>query len=399
MILVEKHIVSKNNNLYSEIDNLALKSKNLYNKANYVIRQSFINDKLYLNYNTIQKIAQDEKWDEYYCLPAKVSQQTLMLLDKNWKSFFKSIKDWGKHKSKYLGRPKLPKYKDVKSGRNIVIYSNQAISYKKEGYVKLSKTNIEIKTNLKNINQVRLIPRYGHYVVELVYEKQEEELKHSDNLIGIDLGVNNLCTITSNFDSPKIVNGKPLKSINQYFNKSKSDLQSKLKSRQFTSNRIEKLTFKRNNKINHYLHNVSKWIIDYCLTNNVSKIIIGKNVNWKQDVNLGSKTNQSFTQIPFTNLISMITYKAQLQGISIIMTEESYTSKCSFIDNEDICKHDDYLGKRVKRGLFRSKDKKLINADVNGSFNIIRKVIPEFSYEIVRNRGFVVNPKLVEISV
>lgn len=380
MRLVEKHNISANHKYFKEIDNLSFLSKNLYNQANYIVRQSFIFDNKYLNYNEIQK--QLTNGIDYKALPAKVSQQVLILLDKNWKSFFASVKDYSKYPEKYLGRPKLPKYKKKLKGRNILIYTIQAISKKelKKGIIKLSGTNINIKTDKQNIQQVRVVPRNNEYVIEIVYEKAEENLNlNKENFVSIDIGLNNLATITSNKINPLIVNGSVLKSVNQFYNKEKARLQSFIGDKG-TSNRINKLTNKRNKKISDYMHKASRYIINQCLINDLGTIIIGKNENWKQDINIGSKNNQNFVNVPHSTFIQMIEYKAKLLGIKVIITEESYTSKCSFIDNEPLIKQVKYLGKRVKRGLFKSADGIKINADVNGSLNVARKVIPNVNF-------------------
>jgi len=386
MQLVERHIIKKNSRYFKECDNLSFLSKNLYNRANYIIRQNFIeNDNGYLNFFDINRIMVDSKDENYISLPRKVSKGTLRILDKNWKSFFNSIKDYKKNPKKYFGRPKLPKYKDKKNGRNIVHYEKGAVSKRKlvkESIIFLSQTNIEIKTKIKyeELVAVRIIPKYEHYVIEVIYKKEiENYFLDSDNVLGVDLGINNLATVATSTGQTFILNGKPIKSINQFYNKRRAKLQSKLKGNQFKTNRINKLTNKRNNKINDYLHKASKHIIDYCLAYNIGKIVIGNNKNWKQSINLGKRTNQNFTQIPFSKFIQMIQYKAEMVSIEVLITEESYTSKCSFLDNEEIKKHETYKGKRIKRGLFKSSNGILINADVNGAFNIIRKVVPLFN--------------------
>jgi putative transposase len=184
-----------------------------------------------------------------------------------------------------------------------------------------------------------------------------------------------------------------LKSINQYFNKEKSRLQSFIGD-QGTSRRITRLTNKRNKKVSDYLHKASRYIINLCCRKDIGKIIIGKNKQWKSGIEIGRVNNQNFVSIPHAQFIQMIEYKAKLFGIEVILAEESYTSKCSFIDNEKICKHENYLGKRIKRGLFRTFNNIVINADVNASFNIARKVIPRFNVKELNEEieGFVVNP-------
>lgn len=185
-------------------------------------------------------------------------------------------------------------------------------------------------------------------------------------------------TVTSNEKGvkPLIINGKPLKSMNQYYNKVKARCQSELPKGVFSSKRINELTFKHNCKINDYLHKATNKIIQFCLSNGMNTLVVGYNEFWKQKVNLGKVNNQNFVQIPFEKMLFMLKYKCERHGLNITMHEESYTSKCSFLDVEEIKRHDDYLGARIKRGLFRSGSGALINADVNGSYNIIRKVFP-----------------------
>jgi len=344
---------------------------------------------------------------DYRQLPAKVSNGVLRLLDKNWKSFFAAIKDYKKNPFKYLGRPKLPKYKHKFKGRYIVPYEKKAISKReliKNNRIRLSKTNIYIKTKVdyESLQSARIVPRLGHYVVEIIYNKKvvNHELNY-DNKIGIDLGVSNFASVGATTGDKFIINGRPLKSINQYFNKVKSELQSKLKPGQFNSFRINKLTNKRNNKINNYLHKASKYIIDYCLTNNIGTIVIGKNLNWKQDINLSKSNNQNFVSIPFAIFIEMIQYKAELESIEVIITEESYTSKCSFVDNESLEHHKKYLGRRITRGLFSSVKRIKINTDINGAFNMIRKVFPLFNFNELKYgiEGVAVHPVIVNLSL
>lgn len=415
MRLVERHSINENHKYYDELDKLSFKSKNLYNHANYLIRQDYF-EKLknnsisstsnYLKYFDLFHIIKSSK--DYKELPAKVSNSILQILDKNWKSFIKSRNDYYLEPNKYLGKPKMPKYKHKEDGRNILIYDKQALNKKhlKEGFIKLSLTKIKISTRIDFdlIKQIRVIPSLNEYIIEIVYEKEvKEKTIDKSNILAIDLGVNNLCTITTNIkkQSPIIINGRPLKSINQYYNKEKAKLQSFIGEKK-TSKRIRKLTSKRNNKVSDYMHKTSKIVIDFCKTNKIGQIVIGKNKEWKQDVNIGSKNNQNFVGIPFNTLISKIKYKAELENIKLDVIEESYTSKCSFVDNEAICKHETYQGKRIKRGMFKTSSGMLINSDVNGSFNILkkyttkRKEVEEYKYSI---EGIAVSPfKILKIS-
>ena len=396
MQLVERHIINKNSEFYSECDSICFKSKNLYNYANYLIRQEFIqtskdkenglvNNANYFNYNSINRKLIDLKQFDMYELPIKVSNQTLMVLDKNWKSFFRSIKDYMKNPSKYNGKPSLPHYLDKVKGRFVAIYELGAISKKhlKHNVVSLSKTNIKIKTKQENIKQCRIVPKGDYYVIEVVYEIKEKEIKESNGrYCSIDLGLSNLACVSSNVIEPIIINGKPLKSLNQYYNKRKAHYVSKLEkeTKRKTSKRTKRLDSKRTNKINDYLHKSSRYIINHLVSNEINTLVIGKNKEWKQEINIGSKNNQNFVSIPHSRFIDMLSYKCQMEGINVIIQEESYTSKCSFLDNEKICKHETYCGRRVKRGLFKSGTGLKINADLNGSLNILRKAVPEIRF-------------------
>lgn len=383
MQLVERHYIKPTHKFFNECDLLSFKAKNLYNTTNYIIRQEFIFNNMYTGCFDTQKMLQGQ--DVYKELPAKVSQQTLRLLDKNWKSFFKSIKDYGKHPDKYEGMPNLPKYKHKTKGRSPVIYDLQALSKVelKKGFVKLSGTNIKIPTRKQNIKQARIIPRNNEYIIEVVYETEVNDLGlDKTKFMSLDLGLNNLAAITSNKEgfTPLLINGRVLKSFNQFYNKEKARLQEFIGDKG-TSNKIRRLTNKRNKKVDDYLHKASRLIVNTCVSNNIGCLIIGKNKQWKTAINIGRKNNQSFVNIPHARFIDMIRYKAELLGIWVVETEESYTSKCSFVDDEPLCKQDKYVGKRIKRGLFKSACGIKLNADVNGSYNIARKVIPDFSVQ------------------
>lgn len=421
MQLVEKHIISPNSKLYSECDALCFKSKNLYNYANYVVRQEFINTSKekenglrsfanYLNYNAINRILIDEKQFDMYQLPIKVSNQTLMMLDKNWKSFFASIKDYKKNPDKYLGRPSLPKYLDKENGRFVVIYEKGAISKKrlKHGVVSLSKTNIEVTSKQQNISMVRIVPRLDHYVIEIVYQIPDvPKLENNNRYFSLDLGVSNLATITSNVKeiTPVIVSGKALKSINQFYNKRIAQYKSilDLRNKQKTSKRTRRITNKRNRKVDDYLHKASRRIVELAKQKEVNTVIIGKNDGWKQSVEMRKDVTQNFVNIPHSRFIDMIVYKCEMAGISVILQEESYTSKASFLNLDPIpvygkiSEETQFSGYRKTRGCYKIKgDERFINADVNGSYNILRKAIPNaFSDGI---EGLSVNPVIIKIT-
>ncbi len=242
----------------------------------------------------------------------------------------------------------------------------------KDGVCHLSMSEIKIPVVVDSVVEVRIVPATGCYVIEVVYEKTNQPQIHSTYVAGIDLGIDRLVALSTNKPGvkPMLVNGKPLKSVNQLYNKRKAKYQSRLIGQKKTSRKIEALTYHRNRFVENYLHNTSKLVVNYLVTNRIGTVVIGKNDNWKQGANIGKKNNQNFTQIPHSKLIKQITYKCQLVGIKVIETEESYTSKTSAIDLEKPIKHENYVGKRVKRGLFRSATGIVINADINGSLQI-----------------------------
>ena len=296
MQLTERHIIDRNDPRYEAIDRAAFASKNLYNAGLYEIRQSFIREGKYLNYNEVQRRMQPH--EAYKALPAKVSQQILMVLDRNWKSFFEAFAAYNEDPSKFKARPRLPKYKHKTEGRNILVYTIQALSKRglKHGLVQPSMLPIEIKTHHREINQVRIVPRSGFYVIEVVYEHEQPKSAVDPTLYaGIDIGMDNLAALTSNHPGfvPVLVNGRPMKSVNQFYNKRKAELQSQL-GRIGTTKRMERLTNKRNRRIDHYMHTASRWIIDDLVAHGIGTLVIGKNGGWKQGVEMGKRTNQNF---------------------------------------------------------------------------------------------------------
>lgn len=381
---VEQHVIKKNNINWKLIDELCWKSKNVYNCANYIIRQEFIKNNKWIRYNELDKIMQ--KQECYHELGSQCSQQTLRVLDKNWKGFFVSIKDWSKNKDKYLGKPKLPKYKDKEKGRFVLTITNIQCKMKDNylyfSWIPLKLLNNKIKTNVQGkLMQVRFIPKGDNYVLEIVYEVDIPETNNKqENIIGIDIGLDNLATVSNNIGvKPFIINGRPLKSMNQFYNKEKARIQSdlKLKHDKNWSNRLQSLTNKRNNKIDDYIHKSSKYIVDWCVQNNIDTVVVGKNKNWKQESNMSKKINQSFVGIPHDKFIQKLKYKCENIGINFIETEESYTSGTSFLDGEEPNKENYNKGRRVSRGMFKSNGGELINADLNGSYQIVKKVFPD----------------------
>lgn len=406
---VEKHLIKQNNSYYPILCDFTHKSKNLYNHANFLVRNEFIKNNKWLRYGEMDKILKtDLTFDDYKQMPtAQSAQQILRLLEKDWKSFFTAIKDWNNHKDRYLGRPKLPKYKP-KDGKHILILTNQNVKIK-DGVLCFPKTfkgftiNSQFlqKDNFISFQQVRFIPNYKSFTVEIVYNIEVPNALLPDNgrYLSVDIGLDNLATIVNNVSvKPIVINGKGLKSINKYYNKQIShyrEVAKRMNDRDYT-NRMNCITLKRNHKIDDYMHKASKYLIDYALKNDFNTIVIGNNKNWKQKSSMSKRVNQSFVGIPHMRFIKMVQYKAQNVGLNVILTEESYTSGTSFLDNEEPIKANYDKSRRVQRGLFVSNNGTKINADVNGAYQIMRKVFPKVNADGIQ--GVALHPIRVSVA-
>ncbi len=433
IVRTEQIWIEESNNILSELCHIA---KNLWNEANYIVRQLFTekdkngnNIGSYIKYSDLDYLIKN-KSENYKKLNGATSQQILKILDRSWKSFFNSIKDWKLNHSKYLGRPRLPGYKK-KDGEFLLVFTNQQVKIK-NGFLIFPKklkllndkniksvnqlkliTNNKIKTRLDdetNLREIRIIPKGGkQYIIEIVYNQFEHQLDlNKDRVIGIDFGLRNIVTISNNVgQSPIAIKGGVLKSINQFYNKRRSEIQSiynrqplycQIRNKKTiyrkTGPAIQTLTNNRNRKIKDVMHKYSRFIIDYCIKHNIGTIVMGHNPGQKQEINLGKITNQSFVNIPEYLLRKMIKYKGEEIGISILDQEESHTSKCSFLDEEPVGHSGKYMGKRIYNttchgGLFRSSIGKIINADVQGGYNIIKKALPKafMNLKVIRTDG------------
>lgn len=352
-------------------------SKNLWNEANYQVRQEFFASGKWTRYNVLAGSLKTSENFKY--INAQTGQQILKVLDRSWKSFFKSIKEYAKHPEKFLGRPKLPGYKE-KNGEFMLVFTNQQVRIDKGNIIFPKTLGIDnIKTRLEDdikIREARIIPKGTGYVLEIIYEKSvEPEYPDKERIAGIDFGLRNIITMANNIgEQPIVIKGDVIKSINQYYNKRRSKLQSIYDKQKIKSGTaMLALTENRNRKIKDAMHKISRYIVNWCVDHKIGTIVIGHNDNWKQEANLGKKNNQNFVSIPYYILQNQITYKSEETGMNVKEQDESHTSKCSFLDNESIEHHDKYLGIRIRRGLFRSAKGILINADVQGALNIIRK--------------------------
>ena len=393
-----------------EIYNLCKVSKNLYNQALYIVKKELKENNKWLFYydlNTIMRTTTNlEGCVNYKLLKAQVSQQVLKQLETNIKSYIKLIKDWSKNPSKYKGKPQFPKYK--RDETNLLIYGNQTCSIKKDGFIHLSKKlKIHIPQfekyydKIKNFKQVRIIPLLDmSFKVEIIYECKEElnNKLNYDLYSSVDLGVDNLVTMVLPDSEPLLFNGKVVKSKNQYFNKTISKLKSKLPKDKYKSKRINRLWVKRDNYLNDFFHKLNRCIVRTLVKQGIGNIVVGYNRGWKDSIRISKRNNQTFVSIPYLNMLQKLKYKCELVGINVIVNEESYTSKCDSLVLEPVCKHESYLGKRVKRGLFQSSIGKLINADVNGALNILRKVVGDSDLvERIINSGCLYHPKRINV--
>jgi len=392
---VEQHVIEKVHPQFRAIDEMALASKNLWNLANYHVRQSFIFQHTYLNNTAIfHRIKQAEA---YQALPAKVANQVLLQLHVAWTAFFEAMEVYREHPERFRGRPGLPRYLHKTQGRNLLVFELGCIwkADLRQREIAVSQLGRigETKQKPQSVQQVRIVPKADHYVVEVVYQTEEKRAEglDPDLFVALDPGVNILAALTSNKSGfiPRLVSGGPVKAVNQLYNKQREHEQKQLakgKEPRFTSRRLDRITTKRNRRMMHYLHTASRRIVELLVAEDIGTLVLGKNPFWKTQVELGKKHNQEFVQIPHAKFLEMLTYKAEALGIRVIVTEESYTSKASFLDLDELPIYDPtqgadqeekprFSGRRDGR-WYRVKGRAPIHSDVNGSFNIGRKVFP-----------------------
>jgi len=461
--------IKKDHRLYDYLDHMTVLSTRLYNTSNYYYRQvltgtrkvhlsdneakaiDYINNHLdllnqvryekylkkleknsttraflefkkltkddYLTYELLDGILKVTKHPDYYALPGQVNQQVIKNLFRNWKSYFEAIADYRLHPEKYESMPKIPKYK--KNTKHMITLSNQ-VCVLKSSHLKFPKTKQTLNVSKYfsksgNLKEVRVLPRVNFILLELVFAVEiNNEILPFQNVASIDLGVNNLVTMINNVgESPIIVKGTVVKSINQYYNKTRgkyySDLRKGKKKNegQFTSKRLNRLNEKRHSKIKDYFHKTSYLIIKECLVMSCGTLVIGLNQDFKKNVKLRKSDKQNFIHIPFAMLINMLKYKAEAAGIQVIITEESYTSKASFLDGDYIPVYGEHVeslfsGRRISRGLYSSKEDMIINADVNAALNIMKKAVPEAANELwdrgVGFKAIMSTPLVIKVS-
>ena len=390
---VERHWIKEGHELYSICDDLTFKAKNLYNAGLYHIRQSIFERNKFqeeekpsvLSWIELVSQFRKEKQSDMLELPSKVSTNILKTLGSSISSYYQLLKCYhDKSNLSVTSKPQLPRYLHKTEGRSVVEFTNQTISKKRglNGELILCPKdfNLVIPTKVKTPKSVRIVPKLKSFVIEVIYEVEVSPLKQTGNYAAIDLGIDNLASITfSDGTNPLVVKGAQLKSINQGYNCLIAKAKSKLPANQKTSQGIHRLWRNRELKLQSELHKVTSFLSLYFDEMAIEKVFVGKNQGWKQEISLGKKTNQTFTQIPFTTFISQLTYKCSARGIEVVEQEESYTSKASFVDQDEIPTYGKgnekfaFSGKRVSRGMYRTKNGFLLNADVNGSYNILVK--------------------------
>ena len=392
MNLTEKEIIYSTDERFDLIKELCHLSKNLYNACLYDVRQYYFETKSYRPWKLQKSIFIKNDNPDYYALQSNLAGEVFKQVGEQFISFFNN---------KSNKKKKIPKYKD-KNGYNLVVFPKLAISKQIEfdetkqiyTYTLCKRSyNLKIKSTQSNVKMVKFVYDEVNDLIKCfkIYEVEQPKLKKDNSrYFSIDPGLNNIVSIYNNIGiRPLLYNGRPIKSINQYYNKTTSKLRSELPANVKTSKRLKQLSFKRNNKIGYEMHKISTHIINEAVQNNISKIIIGNNVGWKESINIGRRNNQNFVNIPHTKLFNQLLYKGLMNGIEVIFTEESYTSKASFFDKDELpiygqSDNHKFSGRRISRGLYKDSKGKLWNADLNGGGNIMRKISDKAAYKNIR---------------
>lgn len=402
---VERHWIRENHKLYSICEELTFKAKNLYNAGLYQIRQSFFERERsgnteshpILSWVTLTSNFRKEDQEDMLALPSKVSTNILKSLGNIMSSHYQLLKRfYDKSNTSVTHKPQLPKYLHKTDGRYVVEFNNQTISKKRgengEIIICPRELNLMIPTKVDKPKCVRIVPKLGAFIIEVIYEVKELPLKYTNNFAAIDLGINNLASVTfTNGINPLLMSGKKIKSINQGYNRLIAKAQSKLPKKQGTSKHIHRLWRNREMKLQSELHRITSFLSQYFDEMCIEKVFIGKNVGWKNNISMSKKTNQKFVQFPFNTFILQLRYKCLLRGIEVIEQEESYTSKASFVDGDEIPIYGEinyepqFSGKRIHRGLYETKDGFRLNADINGSYNILVKGLHSIGETMDRN--------------
>ena len=407
MDLTEKEIIYSTDERFDLIKELCHLSKNLYNAALYDVRQYYFETKSYRTWQSQRPIFTKNHNPDYYALQSHLAGEVLIQVGKQFISFFNN---------KSNKKKPIPKYKD-KNGYNVITFPKITISKQIDfdedkqiyTYTLCKKSyNLKIQSTKPNVKMVRFVYDEANDLIKCfkIYEVKEPKLKKDNSrYFSIDPGLNNILSIYNNIGiRPLLYNGRPIKSINKYYNKTTAKLNSALPANITSSKRLKQLSLKRANKIDYEMHKISTHIINEAVKNNISKIFIGNNVGWKNEINMGQRNNQNFANIPHTKLFHQLLYKGLLNGIEVIFTEESYTSKASFFDKDEMPKYGEsdnhnfhFSGRRIKRGLYKDSKGNIWNADLNGAANIMRKVSDKAYKGIRKTKELMKQPILVTL--
>ncbi len=403
---------------YSLLREMCRYANNLYNVSLYSMRQHYFTEKKFLNYeNNYHECKNNEN---YALLQAGVAQQILKVVDRSFKSFFNLIKKCRTGDYRYHD-VKIPHYRKKGGCFNLVLSTNAITIKNGRLYIPMSRAFRSLHPEVKEISiafperledktikEIRILPVNSGkwFKVQYVFEVSAEHLNlNPDNKLSIDLGIDNLAACVSTVGTPFIMDGRKLKSINHQWNKERARLQSiAVKQKVYTTNRIQKITALRNNRVNDAIKKTARYIIDYCIVNDIGTIVVGYNLDFKRHSNLGKRNNQNFVQIPLGDLRQQLEFLCWKYGINYIEQEESYTSKSSFLDKDKLPEYraeqpytGKFSGQRIHRGLYKSKNGTIINADVNGSANILRKSKQNFDYEKLCI-GLLASPRRIRIA-
>ena len=405
MDLTEKEIIYSTDERFELIKELCRLSKNLYNRSLYDIRQYYFETKLHRTWQSQRLIFTEQRDCDYYSIQSHLAGEVLMQVGRQFISFFNN---------KANKKKRIPRYKD-RNGYNVVTFPRITISKRIEfnedkqlyTYTLCKRSyNLKVQSTKPNVKMMKFVYDEANDVIKCfkIYEVEEPKLKKDNSrYFSIDPGLNNIVSIYNNIGiRPLLYNGRPIKSINQYYNKTRAKLRSELPKNVRTSKRLKRLSIKRSNKIDYEMHKISSHTINEAVRNNISKIFIGNNVGWKNEINIGKRNNQNFVNIPHTKLFHQLSYKASLKGIDVIFTEESYTSKASFFDRDGLSVYGNpdnhkFSGKRIKRGLYKDSKGNVWNADLNGAANIMRKCSDEAYKGIRKTKELMKRPILVTL--
>ena len=400
---------------YRTIRELCHVAKNLTNEAVYNVRQYYFTEGEYLNYQKNYVLLKNS--DNYRTLNSNMAQQILKEVDGSFKSFFGLLKLAKKGKYSFKDC-RLPSYLPKDGYATLVIgfirlNGDKLVLPFSQSYKKTHKA-IEIKIPPiladKKIKEIRIIPKANarFFEIQYIYEaKCIQRNLNTSNALAIDLGINNLVTAVSSKGETFIIDGRRLKSINQWFNKENARLQGIKDKQNFGSKptkRQKAIARNRNNKVNDYMSKAARKVIDYCIKNDIGTLVVGYNETFQREANIGRVSNQSFVSIPYGKLREKLEYLCELNGITYVKQEESYTSKASFWDKDDIPVYNEdnpksyvFSGKRVYRGLYKCSDGRTLNADVNGALNILRKS-SVVDLTVLYSRGDVDTPVRIRVA-